>query len=261
MVASRQMRAATDQLVLSVAVGGLPGQPRSVIDALAAGGWRGVQLDARMRGTRPHELGQSARRDLAGVLKRRQLTLTGIDLWLPEGAFTDPATQERAVDRTIECIQLAADLGASAISTVLPEPAMHADLRPAIGAVLTEAESRGVRVADCSAGAHAEAALRPHVHALGLDPAAVLTAGGDPVAAVHDWGDRLAAVRLDDVSPTGMRVPPSVDGSGRLDLMAYKVAVSFAASEIGGGVVVDLRQCSDPPSALQQARSAWESIS
>ena len=127
--------------------------------------------------------------------------------------------------------------------------------------MLVEAESLGIRVADCSAGAHASPELRPHVHALGLDPAGVLAAGGDPVASVNEWGGRLAAARLDDVSPTGMRIPPSVDGGGRLDLMGYKVALSLAAPSTVAGVVVDVRQCADPLSALQQARSAWESIS
>ena len=260
MVASRPMHAEASHSLLSVAIGGLPGQPRAVIDALAASGWRGVQLDARMAGMRPHELGESARRDLMGLLSRRQLTLTGIDLWLPESAFSDPSTQERAVDRTIDCIRLASALGASSISTVLPEPGLHPDLQPAIDAVLVEAESNGIRVADCSVGAHAAPTMRPYVHALCLDPASLLTSGGDPIAAIHEWGDRLAAARLDDVSPNGLRIPPSIGGGGRLDLMAYKVAMSLATPDIGG-VVVDLRQCAQPLLALQQARSAWESIS
>lgn len=255
------MGAVQENLVLSVAIGGVPGEPRQVIDSLATSGWRGVQLDARTAGTRPHELGDSARRDLASLLRRRQLLLTGIDLWLPEGAFADPSVQERAVDRTIECICLAADLGGCAVSTVLPEPESHAQLLPAIEAVLAAAGARGVRIADCSRGASSVSALRPHVHALGLDPATLLAGGEDPVAAAHAWGSRLAGARFDDISPTGMRVPPSLDGGGRLDVMGYKVALSLGGLDFGGGVVVDLRQCSDPAAALLQARSAWESIS
>ena len=123
MVASRTMHEGHSQLVLSAALAGVRAAPRQMIDGLAADGWQGVQLDARAEGMRPHELGASARRDLAGLLRRRQLVLTGFDLWLPGEAFSDPAHQHRAVERSLQCIQLAAELGRCPVSMMLPPEA------------------------------------------------------------------------------------------------------------------------------------------
>lgn len=257
MVASRTMHENNGQLVLSAALGGLPGSPRQLIERLSGDGWRGVQLDARAVGMRPHELGASARRDLASVLRRRQLALTGLDLWLPPEAYSDPAHQHRAVERTAECIQLAAELGACPVCMVLPSIEAEGNLESALEAIIKMAEESGVRIADFGS---AVSGTRDgsHAHGLGLDPAGLLACGTDPVAAVHAWGTDLAAARLVDLSPEGMRVPPPHAGNGRLDLLAYKVALGLS-NEIDG-VVVDVRQCPEPLNGLQQARSAWESI-
>lgn len=257
MVASRTMHEDNGQLILSAALGGLHGSPRQLIERLAGDGWRGVQLDARAEGMRPLQLGTSARRDLASVLRRRQLVLTGLDLWLPPEAYLDPAHQHRAVERTIECIKLAAELGACPVCMVLPSIEAEGNLESALEAIIIAAEESGVRIADFGS---AVAGTRDgsHAHGLGLDPAGLLACGTDPVAAVHAWGTDLAAARLVDLSPEGMRVPPSPAGNGRLDLLGYKVALGL--NNAIDGVVVDVRQCPEPLNGLQQARSAWESI-
>ena len=184
---------------------------RAVIDALAASEWRGVQLDARDGGMRPHgrRVGPSRSHSL---LSRRQLTLTGIDL-ASESAFSDPSTQERAVDRTIDCIRLASALGASSISTVLPDrPASRSSAcdRRGVGGGGVEWDPCG-RL-QCRGACSADDAL---VHALTRIAADVRWRSDRR----HPWwGDRLAAARLDDVSPNGLystfhwRVVDLIDG-------------------------------------------------
>ena len=227
-----------------------------MIDGLAADGWQGVQLDVRVEGMRPHELGVSARRDLASLLRRRQLMLTGLDLWLPLEAFTDPAHQHRAVERTIECIDLAAELGRCPVSMMLPADVDDAS-KSILDAIVAAAADTGVRIADFGSGV-SQVSESSHAHGLGLDPASLLASGMDPVSTVHAWGSRLVAARLIDLSPQGMRIPPALGGDGRLDVMSYKVALGL--SNAIDAVVVDVRQCPEPLSGLQQARSAWESI-
>ncbi len=71
---------------------------------------------------RPSDLGSSGRRDLVGYLARSSMALSGLDLWIPVEAFLDDARIERAVDATIEAIDLAADLQRCTLSLLLPGP-------------------------------------------------------------------------------------------------------------------------------------------
>lgn len=243
--------------VLAPTVGSFPVHPRKAIDLLSSRSCRGVQIDARAEGTRPWELGPSARKDLVGHVQRRGMVLAGLDLWLPTSAFLEKDTIERAVDRTLECIDLAADLGHCPISMYLPNSNDSPEIDSALEVILARADGQGVRIADHAPEAWKVEPVDVHCHGLGLDPATLLAAGEDPAAAAIAWGDRLASARLIDLTDGGVRTVPMPGGHGRLDLVSYKIALGLNAGV--RCIVVDLRGCSDPLQGLVQAGEAWDS--
>ncbi len=102
---------------------------------------------------------------------------------------------------------------------------------------------------------------------IGLDPAAVLLAGGDPVriasssapgatAEAASLPRRLYVARLTDASSIG-RVPIGVRG-GRLDTLAYGVAL--VTSGYRSHVVVDVRGLPTPESAARRASEQWSEL-
>lgn len=235
--------------VLSPTIASLEVAPRAAIDRLRRQGWRGVQLDARSGGTAPRDLGESARRDLLSLLRRGNQLLTGLDCWIPDHAWKSSQTVHQAIDVMRSAIDLAADLGRCPVSTILPAAGdVEGDV---FEAVFSHASSRGVRIADHRVDVPSVDAS----HGVGIDPAAYLSAGSDPIRAVAMMEDRLACVRLTDLDEAGHRMLPGIDARGRLDLVAYKVAIVLRGW--AGGVVVDLRRLPEPASALSGVWAAW----
>ncbi len=209
-------------------------------------GFRTVQLDARAFDSRPRDLGRSARRDLAGLMRRSELLLSGVDLWIPPAHFAQPAHVDRAVDAACDAIDFASDIAALAggravVCIVLPS----ADASDAIAALAEQAISRGVRVADHQWPPREDLAAQPALASIGvgIDPAAVMLgpAGrSDPASEAARAGVRLASARLNDVAASNRAEP----GEGRLDLLAYSIAVATAAP--GAPLVLDLRALKNP---------------
>lgn len=226
--------------------------------AWAAGqGFRGVQINAAARGSRPRDLGRSARRDLASVLRRHELVCAGVDLWVPPTHFTEPAYADRAVEAATGAIGLARELapltsGSAALSLVLPDAgADGVVIRRTLG---DRAQGAGVRVADFRWPPEPFVGEPDSPIGVGVDPASVLMAAApsgnaewtDPAAAVARLGPRLAAVRLSDAVMAGRVVP----GTGRLDLLAYLAAT--ATNPGAGMLVLDLRGIEHQDAAAAQ---------
>jgi sugar phosphate isomerase/epimerase len=247
-------------------------------------GVRWVQLDGTAPGMRARELGRSARRDLAGVLRRGGVGPSGVDLWVPPEHFVSPAHADRAITAALEAIGLAGELArqsaaprGAVVSLMLPladepgaEPAAEVG---AVRAALAErAEREGVTVADHAwvpgESAQARGSRFMGRLAAGLDPAGVLMAGGEPLAAAASLGHLLASARLSDVTAAGRRaVGPggagrsrgAGAGGGRLDVAAY--AVTLGVVGFVGPVVLDLRDVPDQAEAAARAAEAWSAAS
>lgn len=223
------------------------GGPRSAIAWAAAAGFPAVQLDATAAGIRPRDLDRSARRDLASILRRSGLALSGLDLWIPPAHFADSTRLDRATEATVSAIALAAELAdlvgsGRLVSLELP------DKLPALVRTTLEhaAHDASVVLADHRPGALGNEAL-----AVGLDPAAALAAGTDP-ALVAASG--VSTCRLSDLSSAG-RVPL---GRGRVDVTA--LAVALLAGSSSAAVIVDLRGLRDQDAGAQEARRTWRSV-
>ena len=187
-------------------------------------GARAIQLDGTAKGLRARELGRSARRDLAAGLRRLELELAGIDLWIPPEHFASGEHADRALAATAGALGLAAELAGL----------LGAGSRAIVSARLPDDER--VRAHIESAAASAGAVLADHATPpsgsggewlrLGLDPAAVLGDGGDPIELAGSRADRLATARLSDIS-AGQRALPGEAGT-RVDPAAYAAVLSLA---------------------------------
>ena len=233
---------------------------RQAFDQLQKLGFRAVQLTATQPGMRPRELDASARRDLISILRRRELSVAGLDLWIPPKHFLDAATADRAATAVQQAIELGADLGRVALSLSLPHlnasDSAAGQLKTIIDAIGAYGEKFGVAIAN-------HATPQPRIEGsnigVGIDPAAWLSQGKDPAAACLEHGDHLVSARLCDLWQSGLRGPIGNSREGQLDLTQYKVALSV--TRYSAPIVIDARQWTDPWRGIEQTRAAWGSES
>lgn len=241
---------------VAVAFEGLGLEPRDAFAALRDLGIAGVQWPATRAGLRPRDLDASGRRDLQATLRRHELALSGVDLWIPPEHLLDPARVDRAVAAIEESVRFAAEFGRVAVSLRLPAPAADESatalggLESVCGAVAAMAERHGVAVAD-----HAVPASEREGISWGLDPVAWLAAGRDPAAVAIEHPGRFAAARLADLDRGGLRGPVGEAIDGRLDVLRYRVGLEVAGFR--GLIVVDPRQWADPLGGIRRSARAW----
>jgi sugar phosphate isomerase/epimerase len=247
-------------LSLGVSLSGVAGpdgtRDARVLFKWAAGlGLRWLQLDATMPGVRPRELDRSARRDLASTIRRDELGLSGIDLFIPPRHFVQNDTVDRAVSALVGAIELAAEL-----QTLVTAPAALAvavELPKGLGQdVLTQiaasAAKGGVIVAD---HARPEPTVQAGTIGPGIDPAAMLAAGEDVFDVLTRMPHAPVQARLSDTQ-AGARVPAG-SANGKLDLVEY--ASALGVRSYASPVVIDLRGLRVPMLEAPKVVRAWES--
>lgn len=245
---------------LSVSFAGVRDEPRDAMVRAKALGMRAVQLDAARPGTRPRDLDRSARRDLAARLRREELILSGLDLWIPEEHLVSGEHLTRAIEALDAAVVLAADLAelmglgsgidsiaARRLSVSLPqEVALEV-----VDRLKSVADTHGVSVADHKY----PDPLLDHPIGMGLDPAGVAGNNADPITVAVEHAKSLVSARLSDLSNFGRTAPGG--RNGRLDVAGYAAALTTAGHE--RPVVLDLRGLSEPWDAVTTARDAWAS--
>ena len=246
-----------EPIPLSVSLAGLDPSPglawsgsvRAPIAWASGLGVGRVRLDGAAPGMRARELDRGARRDLAGVLRRSELELSGIDLWIPERHFCDPDRTDRAVAACVDAVTLAGDLsglmqGEDGVSVSVQLPS-----EPGAGvlaAIEAACEHAGVRVADHGpAGGDRTGSI-----GAGLDPASVLLRGDDPLGLAA--GGPLVSARLSDADEAGRC---RVGDRGRLDVGAYGASLSVGGYQ--SDVVIDPRGLAAQDDAVRQAGLVW----
>lgn len=273
---------------LSAGLGALDGEIEADLERLSRLGYLHVQLSATRPGLRPRDLDGAERRAFRGTLRRREMNVSGLDLWIPAAHFADPAHVDRAVDAVRDAIEFAAEFGRVPISLSLPAPAEGTGLPESVRAILAHADHHGVELVDHTAPVRAssptavvgelidalarpaestaptaspsDAAERARIR-VGIDPAALLARGEDPAAVVLSLGSRIGAARACDLTISGMRAPIADFRCGaaaqdaQLDVLEFVVALSVAG--FAGPVVVDARQWPDPWGGFEQSRAVW----
>lgn len=221
----------------SISLAGVASDAAGVRERLAWAvgmGYAAVALDASVPGTRPRELDRSGRRELAALLKRHGLRLSGLDLWVPRAHLAGGPNLSRAVEAVRGALGLAADLATLGAGRAMVSIEAGADAAAdAVGAMRDEEQRVGAVLAD-----HAWPP-REGSGGVGIDPAAMLSAGAEPVGEVLRLPAVPASARLSDSGALG-RVPV---GGGRLDVLAYEV--SLVTRGYAEDLVVDLRGLKD----------------
>lgn len=262
---------------LALALSGLPRVGPDVLRqqlALASKlGYRAVQLDAGVAGLRARDLDRSARRDLAALLRRSELSCTGLDLWIPAEHFASLEHADRAVSAVSGALELAADLSRLSASAVVSTArrgdmgsvslTLPKELPDAIRRTLEErATTCGVLIADHAWPAKLDVSHESPI-GIGLDPAMLLMAGEDPVK----WASRLAGdkqaqreslPRLVTARATSASTVSRVSLGARdskLEILSY--GVSLLTGGYDQAVVVDVRGVADPERAAEEAVEVW----
>lgn len=230
------------------------GDPVESLEWLGGAGVRGVQLSATQPGLRPRTLDGSARRELRARLKRLELTLSGLDLWIPPEHFTEPANVDRAAAAAEAAVVLAADLGRVPVSMTLPADAAASALAAqALSHLLARALHHGVTLVDFQTPPGSHPAIAP-----GVDLALVLDRGGDPLAALAEAsvaaGRPPGAIRLAARPAAGARGPL---GAPDVPLLR-RLREAFARDRLLPMPVLDARGWHDPRAGVRQSLAAWE---
>jgi len=230
------------------------GEPAASFAWCSTAGFRAVQLSATQPGMRPRELSASARREVRALLGRLELVASGVDAWIPPSHLRDPEHVDRAVHAALAACDWAAELGRVPVCMDPgDEPSDEVARRHRAEAVAAiDAGASRVGVAVAWLGGIGVAGFTGGVC---LDPAMELASGHDPVVRVAACGPRLRAVRVVDLTRAGHRGPVEAGERGRLDLMAFRVALSV--SDFGGLPVVDARGWSDARGGALASAEAW----
>lgn len=232
------------------------GTIRGAIKRVQQGKFEAVQLDATLPGIRPRDLSKRARHDLSSLLRRSDIELAGLDLFLPRKHFIESENVDRATSACLAAITLAADLGRVPVSIGLP----LADMTENVTAALAEAaDGHGLMLA-----VHHESNLEAlsdwlntidlGVVKAGFDPAALLAKEGDAIAAAQKLGKHIGVARLSDITDGAVRCPV---GEGELDVLTYRLTLDLATARTGP-VVLDLRGIDNPFAAAATAQNAWK---
>jgi sugar phosphate isomerase/epimerase len=221
--------------------------PKQSFEAVSSFGFRFVQLSASQPGFRPRELDHSGRRDLLASLRRHELAISGVDLWIPISEFSNPERVDHAISAVSSTIRLAADLGRVPISLILPGD------ETIVGTVSEQAAHVGIELAD-----HHLPIRTIEGIGLGIDPAAWLSQNLDPAAAALSNASQLVSARVCDLLTSGLRGPIGDPQEGRLNVLEYRVALASAG--YSRAVVLDARQWRDVPQGLKQSKLDWERV-
>jgi hypothetical protein len=201
---------------------------------------RAVVLDALHPELRARSLDRSSRRDIAAVLKRSQLSLAGIDAFIPAAHFAEREHADRAVAAVLGAIELAHDLvvlgvgGTPVVSLDLPDETVDG----VAGEIAAQAERHGVAVAAVRGG-HADIGSS-------VDLDAISDAGVDPT-------EQIASSACVQARWGGPRM------ERRLDLAA--IAAGLSMKPHGASCVLDLSRRRDVASTAQRAFDTWAKIS
>ena len=253
-------------------LGSLAADPRAGLMLAGRLGLRGVQLSSGQPGTRPRDLDRSGRRDLLATARRHELEISGIDVWIPLEAMLDPSTADQSAGELLAAIDLAGDLGGVAVSLRLPATdedeitttlAAHA---ARLGVPLVDhavpPRGRGATRTDRTitptgllvpgeidpAEADSKVAASGSVIegvGIGIDPPAWLVAGLD---VLEGAAAGVQSIRLADLTPDGMRIPPG-EPDGRIDPTTLIAVARTGGWE--GLPIIDARRWNDPPAGIQ----------
>lgn len=243
-------------------------ETKSGIRTAADLGFRCLEIPAGQGDVSPDALSSSGRRHLARLVDGFGLKIVAITAEFPELRLTDPVGVHQRVEKTIQVLDLARDLGVSAVvaatgalthpDTGDPSPvaieglahiAEHADARSIRFCIRAsqDDEDRLSRIL--------QAVACPSLK-LCLDPAALVMAGANPMAVLQRFANQIELVHARDgtVGRSDSAGAETDFGRGDVDWMGMLVVLSGV--EYQGPYIVRRHVARSPASDLDRGRAA-----
>ncbi|MEW6521460.1 MAG: sugar phosphate isomerase/epimerase family protein [Thermodesulfobacteriota bacterium] len=240
------------------------------IAIIAELGYDGIEIMADIPHAYPPQMTAQDVREIAAALQRHRLQVANInafmlwavgDTWHPSWIEADEAQRAVRIEHTRNCIRLAAELGATTISTepggplgnMAPGAALEL-FRQGLAQIAGDAARCGVKVLiepepDLlieTSGQFLDffRQLDPAVFGLNFDIGHFYCVGEDPVELVSRLRDCTAHYHLEDIAPS-RKHHHLMPGEGAIDLKA--VLREIGASGYDGLVTVELYPYEDRP--------------
>jgi len=229
-------------------------------------GVRAVELGATSGDIAAWNLSASGRRHLARFADGLGLQLAALTADLPGLRFHQPQSVDERVERTIQVLEMARQMGIPSVSADT-----HMLVDPKSGEPLPGVVEALARVADAADALGVHYALRPSRESgpelagllrnldcravkIGLDPAALVMHGVNPIASFEELADHIDLVYARDGTAgsderSGHETPL---GEGEVDLIA--VLACLSAADYRGPYILRCTASASPESDLQFAR-------
>ncbi len=185
------------------------------------------------------------------MLRRTELELAGIDLWIPPEHYTDPDKSERAMETLQQTVVLATELARLAggrsrpmVSVTLPAGLPESDR----GVINQLGERHGALIGDHAPDGPDSMGSGIAGLVVAVDPASCIMGGVSPEQRVH----RCGALRLTDANTNGRCIVGS--SGGRLDLAGYAGACLTSGQR---WIITDAWGIEDGERAIDAAVSVW----
>jgi len=251
---------------------------KDTIRILADIGYQGIEIMADVPHAYPTQLSAAGRKQIRAALREHRMEISHVnafmhhadgDTYHPSWIEKDAGERKRRVEYTLNCIDLARDLGARTIST---EPGGPLDgitreegfrfFREGLAAVEERAREKGVRILiEPEPGLLIENSrqflelfrlLDPEVFGLNFDIGHFFCVGEDPQALIPKMKSMIGHSHLEDIAASRIH-HHLMPGDGAIDLPAVLEAVRGIAFE--GYVTVELYTYVD--NAVEAARDAF----
>jgi sugar phosphate isomerase/epimerase len=256
------------------------------VTAIAAAGYRGVEIMADVPHAFPRTFGPSDRLRLRSRLHELHLTVSNVnafthfadgDTYHPTWIEADPAKRRTRVDHTLAAIDLAADLGAKTISLQPGGPLIGTTQSPSEAArwfadglkhLLRLAREKGITLAiEPEPGLLIQTSQEyltfkreffpgEELVKMNCDIGHLFCVGEDPAAVICTMPDQVAHVHLEDIGANRVHqhLPP---GKGVIDFPAVFAALRYI--RYGGWVTVELYPYE--ATAAEVAKAAYVTLS
>ena len=240
-------------------------------------GYRGIEIMADTPHAYPPHLDKRDVQDISNTLNENRLDISNLnafmlhalgDTWHPSWIERDAAMRSRRIDHTLQCIDLAEELGITMLSTEPGGPLKDMEEKEALSlfkeglmAVYDKAIEKGVRILIepepdllIENSTQAKAFLQdldPQVFGLNFDIGHFFCVGEDPATCIREMKDFIHHFHIEDIAQT-RKHHHLLPGMGAIDFTRVLEAIEGIGYD--GFVTVELYPYEDRP--IEAARLA-----
>jgi sugar phosphate isomerase/epimerase len=245
-------------------------------------GYQGIEIMADTPHAYPPDFSHSDADAVLKALQQKNMAVSNInafmlhaigDTWRPSWIEPDAAERQKRIDHTLDCIDLAADLGAATLSTEPGGPLEDLTFeegkslyKDGLMAVYARAKEKKIKILiEPEPGLLIEtsqqflafyADLDPEVFGLNFDIGHFFCVGEDPVKLVKQMKSYTCHYHLEDIASTREH-HHLMPGAGVIDMSGVLAAIS--ATGYDGFVTVELYPYEEKP--IEAARQAYAYLS